>query len=109
MSIEVGSKWVKNNEFATVIKNDILINLFCVLFETQEKTLVTRHILTNSDFLEQYKPYEPVYEYKYAFIDYRGEAVVSLIYFINEKDFKNRIGNSVKFLQRLDFTKRERT
>ena len=68
MSIEIGSKWVKDGEVVEVLncrKNHggIYQDMIpCVWFIFDGDT----HVLTERDFLEQYKPYKPVYEYQYA-------------------------------------------
>lgn len=75
MSIEIGSKWVKDGVVVEVVsnfhftledeheKNDgiDLFSGYTVWFFVAGKVSV----LTERDFLEQYKP-EPVYEYRYA-------------------------------------------
>ncbi len=42
-------------------------------FHTRAKVFASknkiRHVLTERDFLEQYKPYEPVYEYWWVLLD----------------------------------------
>ena len=78
MSIEKDSKWVKDGEVVEVV----WLNATCVCewekagnekivwFEmlNDKSTHRVRHVLTERDFLEQYKPYEVVYEYQYAYL-----------------------------------------
>jgi hypothetical protein len=64
-----------------------------------------KYIRTVKEFLEQYKPYEPVYEYQYAY-DTGIAICVSQDYF-TESEFKSRV--VYELYKRLDFTKRERT
>lgn len=120
MSIEIGSKWVKDGEVVDVVsnfhftledehkKNDG-IDLFSgctVWFFVAEKVSV----LTERDFLEKYKPYEPVYEYKYVIGSTEFQKITNKFYknfeeLMNSEDTYGFIGQS---FQRLDFTKRER-
>ena len=66
-NIEKGSKWVKDGEVVEVIRltKDAhhTDGIRTVIFSDTK----LRHVLTEHDFLEQYKPYEVVYEYKYAY------------------------------------------
>lgn len=62
------------------------------------------HVLTDLDFLEQYKPYEPVFEYRYAIELSSGEIRITESFSTDEK----AKGTLCKTRQRLDFTKRER-
>ena len=118
MSIEIGSKWVKDGEVVKIIsrnKNNYenLFNCFvseyCVWYsKTQEKDVI--HVLTEQDFLEQYKPYEPVYEYKYVIGFTEFQKITNKFYksdeeLMSSEDTYGFIGQS---FQRLDFTKRER-
>ena len=109
MSIEIGSTWVKDGEVVEVFslrknnygdggteyKNGVWF----------KDAVIEYHVLTESDFLEQYKPYEVVYEYLYA-LDYEYIGI-SEKYYTDDDDFKKRNEQCVSF-QRLDFTKRER-
>ena len=116
MSIEIGKQYTgKDGEVVEVLSNPF--NCFypyedsmnmkerekCVWFMNDEGN----HVLTERDFLEQYKPYEPVYEFEYR-LQYedgsRGETS-----HMTEDEFSLRMHESdIKFFQRLDFTKRER-
>ena len=64
MNIEIGSKWIKDGEVVEVhnivetVGRDEVIYYKC----KQGK----EHISYDYDFLEQYKPYEVVYEYRWA-------------------------------------------
>ena len=62
------------------------------------------HVLTERDFLKQYKPYEVVYEYKYAYYTGVSECI-SQDYF-TDCEFETK--TVYRTYQRLDFTKRER-
>ena len=109
MSIEIGSKWVKDGEVVEV--KDSRFNECFVAGETYVWFLHSTktdclHILTEHDFLEQYKPYKVVYEYEYI-LQYtdgsRGETS-----HMTEDELKLRLTSDIEFYQRLDFTKRER-
>jgi len=100
--IKKNDKFIKNGE-VTNVKDilDIPFVGYCIVFGDQYNT----HVLTKSDFLEQYKPYKPVYEYKYAY--YTGVTeCISQDYFL-DCEFETKSVYSL--FQRLDFTKRERT
>ena len=113
MSIEKGSKWVKDGEVVEVERqrenhfsevNTLRID--CVWFFDKEESI---HVLTERDFLEQYKP-EPVYEYKYVIGSTEFQKITNKFYktfeeLMNSEDIYGFIGQS---FQRLDFTKRER-
>ena len=110
MSIEIGSKWVKDGEVVEVLdtlsceheqKNDLR---YCDIVFYQDKEL-NNHVLTERDFLEQYKPYEPVYEYQWAYkrsTDSRWS--ISDIFYLDTP----YLTRDAAEYQRLDFTKRER-
>ena len=110
MSIEIGSKWVKDGEVVEVVdycKNDCICAkaTMCVWFSNYKKN--TNHVITDNDFLEQYKPYEVVYEYKYAYPIIKDDheiIIVQNVYLTDEQMEKS----GIKEYQRLDFTKRER-
>ena len=103
MSIEIGSKWVKDGEVVEVhnivetVGRDEVIYYKC----KQGK----EHISYDYDSLEQYKPYEVVYEYLYA-LDYEYLGV-SEKYYKDDEEFQTK-NKLCKSFQRLDFTKRER-
>lgn len=110
MSIEIGSKWVKDREVVEVLREGIayigkndredMSKLPAViLFKDKEKEF---HILTERDFLEQYKPCEPVYEYRYV-TDIYCETKILNRYFTEDE-----IKEEYEVYQRIDFTKRER-
>ena len=107
MSIEIGSKWVKDGEVVEVERqrenhfsevNTLRID--CVWFFDKEESI---HVLTERDFLEQYKP-EPVYEYKYAY-DTGVSVCISNRYYT---DLEFKAETVYEQYQRLDFTKIER-
>ena len=104
MIIEIGSKWVKDGEVVEVhnivetVGRDELIWFTCKKGKT--------HILIDYDFLEQYKPYEVVYEYQYAYLDGDGSAEITVNFYKDDAELLS--ATLIKVYQRLDFTKRER-
>lgn len=129
MSIEAGQKYIdKDGEVVEIISRNqnnyenlfnCFVSEYCVWYsKTQEKDVI--HVLTEQDFLEQYKP-EPVYEYQYAIKIRTGRGNIlkidNLIYYSDE--YKHSISGAYYTdnekkpehwisYQRLDFTKRER-
>ena len=102
MSIEIGSKWVKDGE---VVEVKALTSSILVKVVWYSKNDEKEHVLTKGDFLEQYKPYEAVYEYLYA-LDYEYLGI-SEKYYKDDTEFQTK-NEMCKSFQRLDFTKRER-
>lgn len=105
MSIEIGSKWVKDGEVVEIKYIELAYDVVCIFFDND-----AYHVLAEYDFLEQYKPYEPVYEYKYAFanISQLDSVWFDSTYFKDEIEIgKSYLLNTIKY-QRIDFTKRER-
>ena len=105
MSIEIGSKWVKDGEVVEVtditetVGRDEVIYFKC----KQGKD----HVLYDYDFLEQYKPYEVVYEYEFIAQQPNGDRQYTN--FMTEKEMEHfSFQNDCAYYQRLDFTKRER-
>lgn len=120
MSIKIGEQYIDNNGK----KVEVLSNPFnyfypyedpmdmkerekCVWFKDDEGN----HVLTERDFLEQYKPYEQVYEafYSYGNIDTPKQTKKR---YKDDNEFLQSdecYGISFQGFQRLDFTKRERT
>ena len=116
MSIEIGSKWFKDGEVVVIREIGKMGNIDCIMYSDG-----VFHALTMCDFLEQYKPYEPVYEYQYAikigtgignilkidnviyYSDEYKHSISGAYYTDNEKKPEHWIS-----YQRLDFTKRER-
>lgn len=117
MSIEIGSKWVKDGEVVKIISRNqnnyenlfnCFVSEYCVWYsKTQEKDVI--HVLTEQDFLEQYKPYEPVYEWQWAYFT-NSLLKWHTSNYMTEEEFKTWQGSANNSLvyQRLDFTKRER-
>ena len=103
MIIEIGTKWVKDGEVVEVtyivetVGRDEVIYYKC----KQGK----EHISYDYDFLEQYKPYEVVYEYKWVVDLADGVLCINGVWLTEDEAIKV-YGN--KQHQRLDFTKRER-
>ena len=106
MSIEIGKKYInKDGEVVEVhnivetIGRDELIWFTC----KQGK----RHILIDYDFTEQYKPYEPIYEWE--FVAQQPDGFRHFTDFMTEKEMEYfSFQNDCAYYQRLDFTKRER-
>lgn len=106
--MKIGDKFVKDGKVVEVkdILSIIQQGKNYITYSFNIVVLNDKFILFN-DFLEQYKPYEPVFEYKYAYVHgISKEIVESDSYYLDDKDFK---GKSDIKCQRLDFTKRERT
>ena len=115
MTIEIGSKWIHirtNNEYEVVIPtyNDVYLNGYedeptpvaTVWYKNQQGEIYVR---TEKHFLNSFKPYEPIFEYRYA-LDFEHLGI-SDGYYLDDSDFKAKNQLTGKF-QRLDFTKRER-
>ena len=68
------------------------------------------HVDTEEDFLDSFKPYEPVYEYQWAYVTRQPNSGARLTVFMTEEQFTLwREDHWEEFeYQRLDFTKRER-
>ena len=113
MSIEIGSKWVKDGEVVEVV-GALSVNyshnhvVMCIWFKYQKKEDYY-HVLTERDFLEQYKPYEPetVPEWQWA---YTTNSLLRwhISNYMTDEEFKTwKCGaNSSLEYKRLDFTKR---
>ena len=65
MSIEIGTKWVKDGEVVEVHNIVETVGRDELIWFTCKKG--KRHILIDYDFLEQYKPYEE-YVYSWAYV-----------------------------------------
>ena len=103
--MKAGDKFVKYGEMVKVV----WLNATCVCeyeksgnekmvwFEMLNDTSThrVRHVLTERDFLEQYKPYEPVYE-----------IVITSSFYCSDEEFL--LHNFAKECQPILFTKRER-
>ena len=107
MIIEIGSKWVKDGEVVEVTNFYESVSIWCIWFIDSENN---SHILTERDFLEQYKPYEVVYEYKWAYLNKKDFfiAIDDKHFYIDEEEFYKAYRKEHIVGQRLDFTKRER-
>ena len=110
MSIEIGSKWVKDGEVVKVenicMNSTVGYSTQCVWFMHNTKTDFI-HVLTERDFLEQYKPYEVVYEYEFIAQQPNGDRHYTN--YLTEKEMEYfSFQNDCAYYQRLDFTKRER-
>ena len=102
MNIEIFSKWIKDGEVVEVTNTYESVGISCIWYIDKD---TISHILTERDFLEQYKPYEVVYEYLYA-LDYEYLGI-SEKYYKDDTEFQTK-NEMCKSFQRLDFTKRER-
>ena len=103
MSIEIGSKFVKDGE---VVEVKALTSSILVEVVWYSKNDEKEHVLTKDDFLEQYKPCEVVYEYQYAYLDGDGSAETTIYFYKDDAELLS--ATLIKVYQRLDFTKRER-
>ena len=104
MSIEIGSKWVKDGE---VVEVKALTSSILVEVVWYSKNDEKEHVITKDDFLEQYKPYEPVYEFE--FIAQQPDGIRYFTHFMTDKEMGFfSFQNDCAYYQRLDFTKRER-
>lgn len=111
MSIEVSKQYIgKDGEVveARGIKSIDTLKLTLadsgniVFFSTL--TPLFQHVLTERDFLEQYKPCKPVYEWQWAVEEVNGIRITE--YYTEDEEIKLNCYTTGK--QRLDFTKRER-
>ena len=103
MNIEINSKWVKDGKVVEVKSiEDIRIDKRTLIWFMHSIKTDYLHVLTEHDFLEQYKPYEPVYEYRYV-TDIYCETKILNRYFTEDE-----IKEEYEVYQRIDFTKRER-
>ena len=103
MSIEIGSRWVKDVEVVEVTNFYESISIWCIWF-IDSKTIA--HILTERDFLEQYKPYDE-FVYRWVYV------VNNAIYFTDEKmtcyEFKKAyIGEKIELFACISETKEKR-
>ena len=104
----IDTKWIKDGEIVTVT-NALKLRATegdadVVWYRDSSQD---PHIILRADFLEQYKPYEPIYEYQYAFHTWDVDTNVTNSFFKDDTDFK-KINPAYPSFQRLDFTKRER-
>lgn len=117
MSIEINSKWVKDGE-VVIIEN---LGNFCSnkeilnfsgssdVVQFRQCNISIIEIMYISKFLEQYKPYEVVYEYQYVYMDTDNRAETTVSFYKDDVEFFEAYNGSFnKSYQRLDFTKRER-
>ena len=111
MSIEICSKWVKDCEVVEVFSIDafkynhigVIGTISDIVIFGSSCKISDAKILTKRDFLEQYKPYEPVYEYLYV-LDYEYLGI-SEKYYKDDTEFQTK-NEMCKSFQRIDFTKR---
>lgn len=114
MSIEVGQKYIgQDGVVVEVIRHTKDAHhtdgIWTVIFSDTQ----WRHVLTERDFLEQYKPYEPVYEYQFLWKVKDGDCwdSVTTSYYKDIQECVNSESEEEKGryeYQRLDFTERER-
>lgn len=105
-NIEIGSKWVKDGVVVEIKYIELAYDVVCIFFDND-----AYHVLAEYDFLEQYKPYEPVYEYRFMYqlndINF-GEWHLHPAFYKTVEDCINYTTRNAYNFQRLDFTKRER-
>lgn len=104
--MKIGDKFIKDGETVEVdyLRNHSSDQMTCSFSCVWYRDNKGRHVLTKGDFLEQYKPYEPIYEYQYAFNNIINGVLVADGFYTDKE--VSLIIESKK--QRLDFTKRER-
>lgn len=106
MSVKIGQKYInKDGEVVEVFKITTEVTHDEVVFYTCEKGI--SHLSFDYDFLEQYKPYEPVYEWQWV---YTTNSLFRwhISNYMTEEEFKTWQGSTTSEYERLDFTKRER-
>ena len=111
MNIKIGSKWVKDGEVVEVsnivhtpcVKGSA-IYIHTIVYHSQLEDFRARERV---EFLEQYNPYEVVYEYQYAYLDEDRNAETTVFFYKDDAEFLS-VDTTIKCFQRLDFTKRER-
>ena len=109
MEIAIGSKW-QHKDGAIVEVSDVVLwkNAFYVIehkFEDNRCGVATR-----LNFLDNFKFYEPVYEYQWAYVTKQPNSGARLTVFMTEEQYtlwQADHGEEFEY-QRLDFTKRER-
>lgn len=111
--MKIGDKFVKDGKVIEVfnIKDNYFddgstSNVECVWFWCEKGSI---HVITERDFLEQYTPYEPVYEWQWAYTT--SETINwGTTAHMTEEEFKTWQGKAPSSLEyhRLEFTKRER-
>ena len=109
MEIAIGSKW-QHKDGAIVEVSDVVLwkNAFYVIeykFENNRCGVATR-----LNFLDNFKFYEPVYEYQWAYVTKQPNSWARLTVFMTEEQctlWQADHGEEFGY-QRLDFTKRGR-
>ena len=111
MSIEIGKKYI--NKYGEVVEVSNIVHTPCVKGSAIYIDTVVYHrqledfrATERVDFLEQYKPYEVVYEYQYAYLDGDESAETTVDFYKDDAELLS--ATLIKVYQRLDFTKRER-
>ena len=103
MIIEIGTKYIGEDGEVVEVHNIIeTVGLDEVVYYKCKQG--KEHISYDYDFLEQYKPYEVVYEYQYAYYDAVSGVLITNNFYTDMEALLSV--NDVN--QRLDFTKRER-
>lgn len=110
MIIEVGNHYI-NAQGEIVELIDDTVNAYnvgatyCIWFKDLANNY---HVLTHDDFSEQFKLYEPIFEYQYAYM-HEGTTETTALFYKDNTEFYEAYKNSFNgSYQRLDFTKRER-
>ncbi len=113
--IEIGIKWqhkdggvyevIDYREQAFKSKNGFTDNAFCVWYRDKDGGVYVR---TEKHFLTSFKPYEPVYEWRWAYQDAQDCPRIATRHHTTYEEAHEDIVGHPNILQRLDFTKRER-
>lgn len=101
MSIEIDSLWTDGDNIIMVKRIDYIAALKVVIYEE----IGVKHILTERDFLEQYKPYEVVYEYRWVVGEVCSERVTK---HYTDEEAEKELSCYLSNRQRIEYTKRER-
>lgn len=102
--MQIGDKFIKDLEVVEIKEFEIQRAKCRKIVWFYSKNYCYEHCLTESDFLKQYKPYAPVYEYMWAYGG--GNSTVRITEYETDEEFKRKVCGMD--YQRLDFTKRER-
>lgn len=114
--MKIGDKFVKDGEVVEVT------DIGFAIFENENGRKVTvsglvmfkgkngNGISFKSDFLEQYKPYNPIYEFQYFYEHKISKSAnaKTLEYYKDDTEFCNKNNTEEINFQRLDFTRRKR-
>ena len=114
--IDAGSKWQHKDggvyEVVTIL--DININTLVNTLKNYKRTIWYKdqdgeiYARTEKHFLTSFKPYEPVYEWRWAYQDAQDCPRIATRHYTTYEEAHEDIVGHPNILQRLDFTKRER-